>query len=67
MHGVGMSEILHISNRITDQGGEVVECPLTRTGGKAVWTRIRQPGRPETQHELLWSAHEKLTIRRMAR
>ncbi len=32
-----------------DEEWEVVEAPSTRTGGKAVWTRIHRPGRPETE------------------
>ncbi|MGH7310065.1 MAG: hypothetical protein ACREK6_15375 [Candidatus Rokuibacteriota bacterium] len=57
---------LRVGDRYTDDDGEweVVEGPSTRTGGKAVWTRVRHPGRPETEREMIWAAHERIAVRR---
>ncbi len=57
---------LRVGDRITEDGEEweVSEGPSTRTGGKAVYARIRRPGRPETEREMIWPGHEKLKVRR---
>ncbi len=57
---------LHVGDRITEDGEEweVVEGPSTRTGGKAVYARIR---RPDNEREMIWPEHEKVRIRRERR
>ncbi len=58
---------LRLGDRLTEDGEEweVSELPATYAGGKSVRARIQRPGRPETEREMIWPAHEKLAVRRL--
>jgi len=57
---------LRIGDRFTDEDGEreVTSRPPTRSRGKVVNARVQQVGRPETEREVHWPAHEMLKVRR---
>ena len=43
---------------------EVVTHPAGFQGGKSLRARIRRPGVPETEREIIWPAHVRVQIRR---
>jgi hypothetical protein len=43
---------------------EVVSHPAGFQGGKSLRARIRRPGLPETEREIIWPAHIKVQVRR---
>ena len=43
---------------------EVVTHPAAFQGGKSLRARIRRPGVPESETEMIWSAHVRVQIRR---
>ena len=70
-----MAEQLHllpmrvqVGDRFTDPEGEweVVSHPETVRGGKVVRLRAQRPGDPASAREVIWGAHERVTVRREA-
>jgi hypothetical protein len=57
---------VQIGDRFTDQGfeWEVLTHPTAMHGAKALRTRVVRPGLPETEREVTWLAHERVTIQR---
>ena len=57
---------LHIGDRYSDETGEweVVTRPVSLRGGKSVRARVQVPGRPDTEREDTWEAHQRITVRR---
>jgi hypothetical protein len=57
---------IQIGDRFTDQGfdWEVLTHPAGFKGGKELRARIRRPGIPETEREIIWPAHVTVQIRR---
>jgi hypothetical protein len=55
---------LQLGDRYTDETGEweVVSRPVSFRGGKRA--RVQVPGRPETEREDTWEAHQRITVRR---
>ena len=45
---------------------EVVTHPAAFQGGKSLRARIRRPGVPESETEMIWAAHVRVEIRRDA-
>jgi hypothetical protein len=43
---------------------EVVTHPTAFQGGKSLRARIRRPGVPESETEMIWSAHVRVKVRR---
>jgi hypothetical protein len=42
----------------------VVNRPVSFRGGKGVRARVQVPGRPDTEREDTWEAHQRITMRR---
>jgi hypothetical protein len=61
-----LSMQLQIGDRYTDEAGEweVVSRPVSFRGGKSVRARVQVPGRPDTEREDTWEAHQRITVRR---
>ncbi len=60
---------LRVGDRFTDEEGEweVVVRPSTASGGgKTAQALVRRFGDPTSERPMIWAAHEKLTIRRVA-
>jgi hypothetical protein len=58
---------IRIGDRFTDHDDfewEVLTHPVVRHGGKNLRARIRRPGVPETERNMLWPAHVMVEIRR---
>jgi hypothetical protein len=57
---------LQIGDRYSDETGawEVVSRPVSFRGGKSVRARVQVPGRPDTEREDAWEAHQWITVRR---
>jgi hypothetical protein len=57
---------LQVGDRYTDETGEweVVSRPVSFRGGKGVRARVQVPGRPDTEREDTWEAHQRITVRR---
>lgn len=57
---------LQLCDRYTDEAGEweVVTLPVSFRGGKSLRARVQVPGRPDTEREDTWEAHERITVRR---
>ena len=57
---------LQIGDRFTAEGfeWEVLTHPTAMHGAKRLRARIVRPGVPETEREVTWPAHERVTIRR---
>jgi hypothetical protein len=57
---------IQIGDRYTDETGEweVVSRPVSFRGGKGVRARVQVPGRPDTEREDIWEAHQRITVRR---
>jgi hypothetical protein len=57
---------LQLGDRYTDETGEweVVSRPVSFRGGKGVRARVQVPGRPDTEREDTWDAHQRITVRR---
>jgi hypothetical protein len=57
---------LQIGDRYTDETGEreVVTRPVSFRGGRSVRAGVQVPGKPETEREDLWDAHQRITVRR---
>jgi len=45
---------------------EVVTHPAAFQGGKSLRARVRRPGVPESETEMIWPAHVRVEIRRGA-
>ena len=43
---------------------EVVSHPAAFQGGKSLRARIRRPGVPESETEMIWPAHVRVQVRR---
>ena len=43
---------------------EVLTHPVATHGAKNLRARIARPGVPETERDMIWAAHERVTIRR---
>ena len=57
---------LQVGDRLTGAGleWEVVTHPTVFQGGKGLRARIRRPGIPETERDMIWPAHVRVEIRR---
>jgi hypothetical protein len=57
---------LQIGDRYNDETGEweVVSRPISFRGGKSVRARVQVPGRPDTEREDTWEAHQRIAVRR---
>jgi hypothetical protein len=57
---------IQIGDRFTEGGyeWEVVTHPAAFQGGKSLRARIRRPGVPESETEMIWPAHVKVRIQR---
>ena len=57
---------LEIGDRFTAEGfeWEVLTHPTSMHGAKRLRARVVRPGVPETEREVTWPAHERVTIRR---
>jgi hypothetical protein len=57
---------LRARDRYNDESGvwEVVSRPVSFRGGKSVRARVHVPGRPDTEREGSWEAHQRITVRR---
>ena len=60
---------VRVGDRFTDAGfeWEVLTHPTAMHGAKALRARVVRPGLPETEREVTWLAHERVTIRRGSR
>jgi hypothetical protein len=56
---------LQVGDRYTDEAGEceVVSRPVSFRGGKPVRARVQVRGRPDTEREETWDAHQRITVR----
>ena len=54
-----------VGGRFTDAGfeWEVLTHPTAMHGAKALRARVVRPGLPETEREVTWEAHERVTVR----
>src|SRR4029453_9492414 len=57
---------IQIGHRFTEGGyeWEVVTHPAAFQGGKSLRARIRRPGVPESETEMIWPAHVRVKVRR---
>ena len=57
---------IQVGDRLTEAGfdWEVVTHPTVFQGGKGLRARIRRPGIPETERDMIWPAHVRVEIRR---
>jgi len=57
---------LQVGDRFTAEGfeWEVLTHPTAMHGAKKLRARVVRPGVPETEREVTWPAHERVTIRR---
>ena len=57
---------LQIGDRLTAEGfeWEVLTHPTSMHGAKRLRASVVRPGVPETEREVTWPAHERITIRR---
>jgi hypothetical protein len=57
---------LHVGNRFTDETGEweIIRQPYGTVGGKSVHARVRKVGEPAVTEERVWSAYEKVAVKR---
>jgi hypothetical protein len=57
---------LQVGDRFTAEGfeWEVLTHPTAMHGAKKLRGRVVRPGVPETEREVTWPAHERVTIRR---
>ena len=57
---------IHIGDRFTEgeYEWEVVTHPAAFQGGKSLRARIRRPGVPESETEMIWPAHVRVKVRR---
>jgi hypothetical protein len=57
---------LHVGNRFTDETGEweIISQPYGTVGGKSVHARVRKVGEPAVTEERVWSAYEKVAVKR---
>ena len=58
---------IKIGDRFADHDDfewEVLTHPVVLHGGKSLRARIRRPGIPETERDMLWPAHVMVDIRR---
>jgi hypothetical protein len=60
---------LQVGDRFTADGfeWEVLTHPTAIHGAKKLRARVGRPGVPETEREVTWPAHERVTIRRNPR
>ena len=60
---------LQVGDRFTaeDFEWEVLTHPTAIHGAKKLRARVVRPGVPETEREVTWPAHERVTIRRSPR
>jgi hypothetical protein len=60
---------LQVGDRFTAEGfeWEVLARPTSMHGAKRLRARVVRPGVPETEREVTWLAHERVTIRRSPR
>jgi hypothetical protein len=54
---------LRVGDHYTDETGEweVVSRPVSYRGGKSVRARVQVPGRPDTERDDTWEAHQRIT------
>ena len=57
---------LQVGDRFTAEGfeWEVLTHPTAMHGAKTLRARVVRPGVPETEREVTWPAHKRVTIRR---
>jgi hypothetical protein len=57
---------LQVGDRFTAEGfeWEVLTHPSALHGAKKLRARVVRPGVPETEREVTWPAHERVTVRR---
>jgi hypothetical protein len=57
---------LRAGDRFTDETGEweIVSHPASAVGGKIVRVRVRKLGEPPVSEERVWSAYEKVAVKR---
>jgi hypothetical protein len=57
---------IRVGDRFTAEGfeWEVLTHPTAMHGAKSLRARVVRPGVPETEREVTWLAHERVTIRR---
>jgi hypothetical protein len=57
---------LQVGDRFTAEGfeWEVLTHPTSMHGAKRLRASVVRPGAPETEREVTWSAHQRVTIRR---
>jgi hypothetical protein len=57
---------LQVGDRFTAEGFEwdVLTRPTAMHGAKRLRARVVRPGVPETEREVTWPVHERITIRR---
>lgn len=55
---------LQVGDHYTDEAGEweVVSRPVSFRAGKSVRARVQVPGRPDTEREDTWEAHQRITV-----
>lgn len=59
-------QLLQVGDRFTDETGdwEIASRPYGTVGGKSVHARVRCVGEPAVTEERVWSAYEKLAVKR---
>jgi hypothetical protein len=57
---------IQLGDQFTDQGfdWEVVTRLTAMLGAKDMRARVRRPGIPETERDMIWPAHVRVEIRR---
>src|SRR5688572_17838775 len=60
---------IKVGDRFTAEGfeSEVLTHPTAMHGAKSLRAWVARPGLPETEREVTWLAHERVTIRRSPR
>jgi hypothetical protein len=60
---------VQVGDRFTDHGfeWEVMTHPAALHGAKSLRARVQRPGLPESEREVTWPAHERITVRRRPR
>jgi hypothetical protein len=60
---------IQVGDRFAEQGfeWELLTRPTAMHGAKTLRARVVRPGLPETEREVTWLAHERVTIRRIQR
>jgi hypothetical protein len=57
---------LRVGDKFSDETGEwgIASRPATTAGGKTVRARVQKVGEPAVTEEKVWSAYERITVKR---